>query len=101
MDLFSLLLDISIFDLAALVWIQFKCKSQFYYREHNSFISNEVFNQNIFDMIAEEIYTEYNASTGSNNGPENILSFHPELFMKKLFQNMKRHLYILTLNTEF
>lgn len=52
-------------------------------------------------MIAEEINTEYNASTGSNNGPENILSFHPELFMKKLFQNMKRHLYILILNTEF
>lgn len=52
-------------------------------------------------MIAEEINTEYNASTGSKNGPENILSFHPELFMKKLFQNMKRHLYILILNTKF
>lgn len=42
-----------------------------------------MFNQNIFDMIAEENNTKYNASTGSNNGPENTLAFHPEMFMKQ------------------
>lgn len=35
MDLFPLLLDISFHDLTALVWIQLKNKSQFYYQEHN------------------------------------------------------------------
>lgn len=42
-----------------------------------------MFNQNIFDMIAEESNTKHNASTGSNNGPENTLAFHPEMFVKQ------------------
>lgn len=42
-------------------------------------------------MTAEESNSEYNASTGSINGAENILAFHPEMFMKQLFQTMKRH----------